>query len=150
MKFSGLLLGLFVASLASASAQVTVEVRQDQDQFLQGEALPVTVRITNLSGQSLHLGSESNWLTFSIQSRESLVVSKIADAPVIGAFVLDSSKVAIKRLDLAPYFSLTHPGRYAIVATVHIKDWGREVVSPPLPFDIIAGTKIWQQQVGVP
>lgn len=150
MKVSGLFLGLFVASLTSAFAQVTVEVRQDQDQFLQGEALPVAVRITNLSGQSLHLGSESNWLTFSIESRDGFVVPKLSDAPVLGAFVLDSSKVAIKRLDLAPYFTLTHAGRYAIVATVHIRDWNRDITSPPLAFDIIDGAKLWQQEVGVP
>jgi hypothetical protein len=150
MKFSGLGLTLLLASLASASAQVTVEVTQDQDQFLQGESLPVAVRITNRSGQPLNLGAAEDWLTFSIESREGLVVAKTGDAPVAGEFVLDSSKVAIKRVDLAPYFNLNRQGRYDIVANVHIKDWNRDVTSRPHHFDVIEGAKLWEQEVGVP
>lgn len=150
MKMCGLVLGLLLASLALASAQVTVEVTQDQDQFLQGESLKAAVRITNMSGQSLHLGGDSNWLTFSIESRDGFIVPKVADVPVQGAFVLDSSKVAIKRVDLEPYFSLTHAGRYVIIANVRLKDWGQNVLSAPRQFDIIDGAKLWEQQVGVP
>jgi hypothetical protein len=150
MKTRGFLLALVLLSAAIASAQVTVEVTQDQQQFLPGESLKVAVRITNLSGQALHLGSEEGWLNFAIESREGTVVSKLSDAPVQGAFVLESSKVAIKRVDLAPYFILTHPGRYQIVATVHVTDWNREIPSPERSFDIIEGSKIWEQEVGIP
>lgn len=150
MKIRGFWLGLFMAWIASASAQVTVEVTQDQQQFLPGEALKVAVRITNLSGQDLHLGNEEDWLTFAIESREGTVVSKTGEAPVLGAFVLESSKVAIKRVDIAPYFAMAIPGRYQIVATAHITDWNRDVTSPPKPFDVIEGSKLWEQDVGVP
>src|SRR5260221_2671866 len=109
MKISGFWLGLLLASMACASAQVTVEVIQDQQQFLPGEALKVAVRITNLSGQELRLGGEDDWLTFAVASREGIVVPKIGDAPVMGEFVLESSKAAIKRLDLSPFFILTQP-----------------------------------------
>jgi hypothetical protein len=150
MKISGLGVGLLLGSLASVSAQVTVEVTQDQDQFLQGEALPVAVRITNRSGEPLHLGADADWLTFSIESRDAFVVPKNGEAPVAGEFVLESSKVAIKRVDLAPYFNLPQPGRYGIVANVHIKDWNRDVTSPPRYFNVIEGAKFWEQEVGVP
>ena len=56
MKALGLWLGLLAAALSPVSAQVTVEVTQDQDQFLPGESMPTAVRITNRSGQSLRLG----------------------------------------------------------------------------------------------
>src|SRR5258708_7153013 len=150
MKISGFWLGLLLASLACASAQVTVEVTQDQQQFLPGETLKAAVRITNLSGQDLHLGGEEDWLTFAIESREGIVVPKLGEAPVLGEFVLESSKVATKRVDLAPYFGLTHPGRYEIVATIRIRDWNREVTSDPKPFNVIQGAKLWEQEVGVP
>src|SRR5882757_9792078 len=106
MKKIGLWLGLMVPCLLPASAQVSVEVKLDQDQFLPGEAVRVAVRITNRSGQTLHLGAEADWLTFSIESRDGFVVGKDADVPVIGEFVLESSKTATKRIDLAPCFSL--------------------------------------------
>lgn len=137
-------------SLGAASAQVTVEVTQEQQQFLEGESLPVAVRITNRSGQPLHLGKEADWLTFSIQSREGSVVSKAGEAPVAGEFLLESSKVGIKRLDLLPYFTLSQPGRYSIVATAHINEWGQDITSRPCNFDIIEGAKLWEQEVGVP
>lgn len=150
MKFASLWAAALALSLGGASAQVTVEVTQEQQQFLEGESLPVAVRIINRSGQPLHLGKEADWLTFSIESREGLVVSKTGEAPVAGEFLLEASKVGIKRLDLLPYFTLSQPGRYSIVATVHIKDWGQDITSPACNFDVIEGAKLWEQEVGVP
>jgi len=150
MKIIGFWLAIFLLCTASASAQVTVEVTQDQHQFLSGEDLKAAVRITNLSGQDLHLGAAEDWLTFSIESAEGTVVSKTGEVPVQGAFVLESSKVAIKRVDLAPYFTVTLPGHYQIVATVRVREWNRDIISPPRAFDVIQGSKLWEQIVGVP
>jgi hypothetical protein len=150
MKNFGFTLGLLAASLSSAAAQVTVEVMQKQDQFLPGESMPAAVRITNRSGQTLRLGAEEDWLTFAIEPRGGGVVPRTGEAPVAGEFTLGSSKMATKRVDLAPYFSLTDPGRYSIVATVKIKGWDREIASPPRDFDVIEGAKLWEQAVGVP
>ena len=150
MKFCSFGVAFLMVSLASVTAQVTVEVTQEQDQFLQGEALPVAVRVTNRSGEALHLGEESNWLTFSIDSRDGLIVPKNGEAPVVGEFVLENSKVAIKRVDLAPYFNLPQPGRYGIVANVRIKSWNRDVTSTPRYFNVIEGAKLWDQEVGIP
>ena len=61
------MLGLVGLALFRASAQVTVDVLLDQEQYLPNEAMPVAVRITNRSGQPLHLGAEADWLTFSVQ-----------------------------------------------------------------------------------
>ena len=150
MKNFGFTLGLLAASLASAGAQVTVEVMQKQDQFLPGESLPTAVRITNRSGQTLRLGAEEDWLTFAIEPRAGGVVPKTGEAPVAGEFTLGSSKMATKRVDLAPYFSITEPGRYSIIATLRIKNWDHDIASPPRDFDVIEGAKLWEQAVGVP
>src|SRR6185369_10135809 len=61
-----------------------------------------------------------------------------------------SSKVATKRVDLAPYFSLTKPGRYKVTATVRIKGWEQEFASKPKTFEVVTGTKLWEQEFGVP
>ena len=145
-------LGLILAgvALSPVSAQVTVEVTQEQDQFLPGEAVLTAVRITNRSGQDLRLGGEEDWLTFSVQGREAEVVPKRGEVPVLGEFVLESSRVATKRVDLAPYFALTHSGRYSASATVRIKQWNRSVTSEPRHFAVIEGAKLWEQEIGVP
>lgn len=150
MKFFNLALWLLVGSLLPSSAQVTVEVALDQDQFLSGEALPVAVRITNRSGQTLRLGDDPNWLTFGVESRDGFIVVKTSEVPVLGGFTLESSKMAIKRVNLAPYFNLTRPGRYTIIATVQIKDWDSQISSQPKAFDIIDGAKLWSQEFGIP
>ena len=150
MKLLGLSLGLLAAGWLPVSAQVTVEVTQEQDQFLPGETMPTAVRITNRSGQDLRLGREEDWLIFSVQASGNQVVPKTGDVPVSGEFVLESSKVATKRVDLAPYFAATHTGHYSVFATVRIKDWNEEITSPPRSFDIIEGTRLWEQDIGVP
>jgi hypothetical protein len=151
MKFS---LPVFVfAALAffTASAQdVSVEVSLDQDQFLPSETLPVTVKVTNRSGQTLHLGADANWLTFNVESVDGPIALKIGDAPVTGEFTLESSQVATKRVDLQPYFILTRPGIYKVTATLRIKDWNAEVTSEKQNFDVISGARLWSQEFGVP
>jgi hypothetical protein len=127
-----------------------VEVTQDQDQYLEGEAIPIKVRITNRSGQTLSLGADEDWVTFNIEAHDGAVVTKLGDPPVAGEFQLQSSKVAIKHVNLAPYFSFSQPARYAVMATVRIKNWDRDITSPPRLFDIIDGAKLWEQDVGVP
>lgn len=152
MKIALSILGLALVSLFTAPAQVvTVRLTLPQQQFLPGESLPVTVQVTNDSGQSLHLGADPKWLKFNVDSADNnFVVTKIADPPVVDPFDLGSSQVATKRVDLAPYFATTHEGSYRVVATVHIPEWGADVVSPPLEFDVIDGARLWSRDFGVP
>lgn len=139
-----------IAFSSGAFAQILVEVTLEQEQFLPGETLTASVRITNRSGQKLQLGGEADWLSFSVESRDGFIVSKNGEAPVLGEFTLDTAKVATKRVDLAPYFSLTRAGRYRIIATVRIKAWGAQIASPAKDCDIINGSKFWAQDFGVP
>jgi hypothetical protein len=150
MKHFGFGLGLLLVALSPAGAQVTAEVVLDQDQFLPGEALPAAVRITNRSGQTLRLGAENDWLTFSVEAPDNAVAPKIGDVPVKGEFVVESSQRATKHVDLAPYFALGRPGRYAVMASVRIKDWDHEIISSPKNFYVIEGTKLWEREFGIP
>ncbi len=150
MKLSLPILGLSLLTIFSASAQVSVEVVLDQEQFLPSESLPVAVRITNRSGQTLRLGADPHWLTFSVESVDGPVVVKKTDVPVQGEFAVGSSEMATKRVDLAPYYALTREGTYRVTATVHIKDWGVDIPSAPKTFNVINGAKIWSQAFGLP
>lgn len=150
MRYVLAALALLLGFLVGARAQVLVEVKLEQDQFLPGEAVPATVRVINRSGRTLHLGSEEDWLTFAVEGKRGTVVLKRGEAPVVGAFDLETSQVAVKTVDLAPYFVLTQPGRYSITATVRLKDWDGLVSSPPKRFDVIEGVNMWYQDFGVP
>lgn len=150
MKVLGLTLCALMVIPVVSRAQVTVEVVLEQEQFLGGEALPVAVRITNRSGQTLRMGNEPDWLTFSVESRDGFVVVKTDEVPVLGAFELESSKVATKRVNLSPHFVLPKQGRYNVTASVNIKEWNGQVASRPKSFDIIAGARLWSQDFGIP
>src|SRR6059058_4100698 len=149
MKFLPPIAGCCFALARMVSAQVTVELALEQDQFLPGESLMVGVRITNFSGQTLHLGKDNDWLRITLEGRDNYVVPTTSDLPVQGEFDVESSKVVTRRVDVAPYFSLARPGRYLVSATVRLKDWDKELISKPKAFDIIAGTTLWEQDVGV-
>lgn len=151
MKLSGLPVGLaLMAWLLPAQAQVTVQVVLEQEQFLVGESIPAAVHITNLSGRTLRFGNHLEWLTFSVESRDGFIVVKNSEVPVLGEFTLESSKVAIRRVDLGPHFALGRFGRYSVAATVQVAEWGAQLTSKPVHFDIIRGARLWSQEFGVP
>ena len=151
MKILALLLVLALVPLVPLSAQVEVEVVLDQEHFLSGEQLTPAVRITNRSGQTLHLGGDEDWLTFALESRDGRgIVAKHSDPSVLGPFTLETSKVATRRVDLLPHFDLARAGRYTIAASVRIKDWDQMLTTKPKSFDIINGAKLWSQDFGVP
>ncbi len=150
MKIALTVLSLATLTLSSVLAQVAVEVTMDQRELLPSEAIPAAVRITNRSGQPLHLGADANWLTFNVESADGFIVVKNSEVPVVKEFDLGSSQVATKHVDLQPYFGLTRPGRYRVTATVRIKDWSEAMTSPALEFYVITGAKIWAQDFGVP
>jgi hypothetical protein len=144
-------LSVWLASLGALSAQVTVEVVLDQGQFLPNEALPVKVRVTNFSGQTLQLGEREDWLRFSIEAQDGFIVRKQNPVPVAGEFVLESSHAAVKQVDLAPHFGIEKPGRYTVTASIWIQDWKQLISSQPVHFDIMSGAPVREPiLVGVP
>ena len=69
--------------LTSAIAQsVSVEVVLDQEQYLVNEELVAKVRITNFSGQTLTLGADEDWLSFTLDGGPTKIVSQRALVPV--------------------------------------------------------------------
>jgi hypothetical protein len=141
---------LLLASIGRLSAQATVEVSTDQDEFLPGEAIPVTVRITNRSGQTLQLGRGEGWLKFSIEARDGYIAFKNGEVPVTGEFTIESAQWATVRVNLAPYFQLPKAGHYAITANVSVPEWKQEIRSGKKWIDVIQGARIWEQEFGVP
>ena len=150
MKRSGLWLGVWLLSLGCVSAQVTMELSLDQEQYLPGEALSVVVRITNRSGQTLTLGTDEDWLKFAVESRDVPIVVRNGEAPVAEKIILDSAHAAIKRVNIAPYFNLKSPGHYSVTATAVIKDWGKQINSAPVGFDVIHAAMLRELEFGVP
>src|ERR1039457_3925358 len=120
MKFVLAMLGCMAVAISVSGQGFSVQLVLDQDQYLAGEALPARVRVSNFSGQKLHLGAEADWLTFVVENAQHLEVSGQGTVPVIGEFSLEPSMTGTKKADLAPYFDLSRAGRYYATATVTI------------------------------
>jgi hypothetical protein len=150
MRFLVPILVLALVPVSRVWAQVSAEIILDQDQFVRDESVPVKVRITNLSGQTLQFGKEPDWLTFSIASRDNTLVAKEGEVPVMGEFTVNSAFAATKRVDLAPYFDMSRAGRYEVTATVKIKQWETQVFTKPKAFYVGTGAKIWERIFGIP
>jgi hypothetical protein len=142
-------LGLLLAA-PGAVAHVAVAVVVEQDQVLIGESVRLAVRVTNFSGQTLRLGEDDTWLRFLLETAQGHLVPQRGVVPVEGPFLLESSKVATKRVDVAPYFEMSRPGRYKITVGVWIEEWGQEILSPPATVEVVRGTTVWEQPFGVP
>jgi hypothetical protein len=150
MKHIGLSLVLLLAFAGVVSAQVSVEVLMAQDQFLPSESIPVRVRLVNNSGQTIRFGKE-DWLSYSIEAADGTIPLKTGETPQPHDFEVKAAEmVTTPRTDLSPYFNVTKPGRYGIVATAHIKDWDKDISSPPKFFQIISGITFWEQDFGLP
>lgn len=151
MKSLTALLGSWLLAVAAWSAPVEVEVVTDQSYFLPDESLVVGVRITNLSGQTLHFGKDDEWVSIFIEAQDKTVlVRELARLPAKGEFAVETSTRVTRRFDLAPYYAITQPGRYRITATIRIPEWNEERTSPPKDVDIVGGTTLWEQEFGVP
>jgi len=141
---------LLCASLGRLSAQVTIEIMTDQDEFLPGETIPVIARVTNRSGQTLKFSHDQHWLKFVIQAKEGYVGMKGNEPTVDEDVTLESSERADVRVNLAPYFQLEKTGHYQVSATINVPEWKRQIHSDPKGFDVIKGARVWQQEFGVP
>lgn len=150
MKILRLLVFSLFLTAGLARAQVTAGLVFDQEQFLSGEVIPVAVRITNFSGQTLLLGRDNDWLRMDVERKDGSLVPRRGEVPVEGEFDLLNSTIATKRVDVQPYFVLEKPGDYVLTASVRLPGWNREVIAKPTPFTVIGGSTLWEQRVGVP
>jgi hypothetical protein len=144
------LASLLVTAWAARAQTLSVALVLDQDQYLAGESLVVKVRISNFAGQNVEFGRQENWLTFTLEDSHHLLVPRQDAIPVLGAFTLESSTVGTKKVDIAPHYDLTQPGRYYLKATVNMAQWGQSFETKAVPFDIIKGSSLWEQDFGVP
>jgi hypothetical protein len=151
MKLRLALLLCAIACLSEVFAQpVSVAIVFDEEHYLPHEPLVAKVRITNRSGRTVELGKTDDWLTFNIEGRNNFVVARQGRPPVAGEFSLDSGTIGTKGVNLAPYFELARPGRFSLTATVRIPEWNVVVTSEPALFDIVTGSKLWEQEFGMP
>lgn len=140
-----MLLVLLAAAAPFAQAQpngVTAELQLDQDQYLPGEDLPLTVRIVNRSGQTITLGDDNDWINFEFMGQHQSVVAKLTEMPVKGPFTLLSGQAVTKAFNPTPYFGFRHPGVYTLGAIIKLPQWKQQIICKPLAFTVFEGVPL--------
>jgi hypothetical protein len=142
---------LCLFSAGKALAQIRVELSFEQETYLPREALYAVIHVYNSSGQTLELGNDNSWLSFSVESNDRKPVKEIKPVDVEGAFTLPSASRAKKMVNLAAAYDLTEFGRYHVTAMVRIPQWnGEAFASGSKYFGISGGAPIWESTFGVP
>jgi hypothetical protein len=143
-------LGLrFACFLPEAQAQVSLDVKLPQRQFLRNQSLPVMVRIENKSGQSLKIGATPDWLSFTVETQDGKSISPVRDILAGGEFELDASESISKTLDLSEGYDLSRVGSFKLTAFARFPSLNYTAHSATVPFQIMRGAQIWEEVCGV-
>jgi hypothetical protein len=145
MRKFAMLLVLLSVPLHCAQAQpgvVTAELQLGQEQYLPDEDLQLKVRIVNRSGQPVVLGTDKQWITFSVVGEHDYVVAKQGEMPVQSPFTLLSGQSVTRAFNPTPYFGFRQPGRYSIAATIKLVQWKQEIICKPVGFTVSEGVPL--------
>ena len=129
----------------SQTGGVTVNLNLTQNQLLPDEKMHLKVSIQNQSGQDLKLGTESDYINFTVLDEKQNLVRPLGTNQVYtdGEITIPSGDTATREFNLTPAFDFRYPGHYSIKASVHVPQWRRDIpAAAPATFTIIQGTPV--------
>ena len=147
MKRTYILWALLFGFLPLARSQgvgVTADLSLEQSQLLPDEKMYLKLSIHNRSGQTLILGSESDWVAFTVFGEKDTLVPQSGTGHVYaeGETNVPAGMSASREFNLTPYFDLHQPGRYSVKATIKLPQWQQEIAVPPVTFTIVNGIRL--------
>lgn len=141
-----------VLGLAQAVAQIEVKLQMPRNTYVAGESVPVTISITNHSGQDLVLqgSSRASWIDFTVTSGRGVPMTPLG-RPAFGAVKVPLGQTMARTVDLAQLFPLRTMGNYSIYGVVRLPGQITDgFISNRLLFNINNALPYWSQKVGVP
>jgi hypothetical protein len=145
-----LLLPLALAGIAAA--QVEVRIQMESRNFVAGEPVPVTVSVTNHSGQDiLFQGTkEYGWIDFNVTSNRGTPMPPLAK-PAFGGMKVPLGQTMSRSFDLSRIYPLKEMGNYSVYAMVRLPGQSRDgFVSNRVLFNVDTARPYWSQKVGLP
>jgi hypothetical protein len=146
------LLGVVLAAfLTPLRAQVLVDLSVRRSIYVAYEPLLATVRIKNLSGNTLLLSDMEGkkWFGFQIETLDGRPIPPNDPNYEIPPMQVPNGQSIAREVNLTQLYPITDPGSYRIRATIHSPELGY-FSSPPITVEITEGRLLWQQRVGVP
>lgn len=142
-------LGLFALQ---ANAQIDVKLQMARKNYVAGEAIAISVSITNHSGQDLVLSGDgrNNWIDFTLKSNRGVPMTP-TNRPTYGAAKIPLGQTMSRTFNLSSQYSLQSMGNYSVYAVVRLPGQTRDgFISNRLLFNVNNAIPYWTQKVGVP
>lgn len=143
---------LLVLGIAPAVAQIEVKLQMPRNTYVAGEPVPVTISITNHSGQDLVLqgNNRMSWIDFTVTSGRGVPMTPLGK-PAFGAVKVPLGQTMARTVNLAQLFPLQTMGNYSIYGVVRLPGQTTDgFISNRLLFNINNALPYWSQKVGVP
>ena len=142
---------LFLLLVATANAQIPVELKFGRLQYIAYEPVIATVKITNLAGRDIELrdGNEQRWFGFEVTADEGRYLPpspKGAEPPL----KIEAGQTVTRKVNLTPMFPVQELGPYHVRENVFFADLDKFFYSQTKVFHVGDARPIWQRTVGVP
>lgn len=150
LLFPLLFLGL---CLATAHAQIDVKLKMGRNNFVAGEPIPVSIDVTNHSGQDIVFqgNTRSAWLDITVKTLSGNPMSPLGQ-PAFGAVKIPLGQTMSRTVDISRLYPLQTMGNYSVHAVVRLPGSQATdgVVSNRLLFNVNTARPYWTQKVGLP
>ncbi|MCW1887579.1 arrestin family protein [Luteolibacter flavescens] len=137
--------------LATAHAQVEVRMTMGRNNFVAGESVPVSISVTNRSGQDIILqgNNRTGWLDLMVSSLSGKPLTPMGQ-PTFGAVKIGLGQTMSRTVDLAQIYPLQTVGNYSVYAVVRMPGQENGVMSNRLTFNSNSARTYWTQKIGLP
>jgi len=143
---------VILATVTSAFAQLGVNIRMSQSQYVAGEPVLVAITITNHTGSDIILASQgrTSWLDMVVKRANGEPASALGRNN-FGGVKIPSGQSMAKTIDIAGLYNLREQGSYSVSAIVSAAGLdSKGFISNRLLFSIANVRADWSQKVGVP
>lgn len=139
-----------ILGAAQAVAQIDVRLQMSRNTFVAGEPVPVSISVTNNSGQDLIFQGNNRlgWIDFTVTSNRGVPMTPIGQ-PTFGAVKIPLGQTMTKTIDLALLFPMQNMGNYSVFGVVRMPGQTTDgFISNRLLFNINTARPYWSQKVG--
>ena len=143
--------GLFCFVVATAHAQIQVDLSFKRLQYIAHEPVMATVKIANNSGRDIDLRDDSgqHWFGFEVNAGEGQLLAPLRQAAEPPLHI-EAGQTVTRKVNLTPLFPVHDFGTYHVRANVFFPDLNKFFYSASKVFQVGDGRTIWQKTVGIP
>ncbi|MFL6588766.1 MAG: hypothetical protein ACJ8M4_01195 [Chthoniobacterales bacterium] len=151
MMFRTLLAASFLA-VATAQAQVQVDLKFKRLQYIAYEPVIATIKIANLSGRDIDLRDDNGqqWFGFEVSAAEGRLLAPLRGAGPEPSLHIEAGKTVTRKINLTPLFPVADLGAYHVRANIYFPDLNKFFYSTTKVFQVTDARPVWQKTVGVP